>query len=122
MVVFYRELLTDIEKNKSMSKDITKVKPKGYSKIIEKLEGKNRDKKFHHNFTTISPRFHHSFTITQLSIIEEITNNRNITIKEIAEKIDVTERTIKYNIKKLKEAGVIKRVGSNIGGYWQVIE
>lgn len=55
------------------------------------------------------------------NIIKLIIKNKKITIREMAEKINVSDRTIKNNIKKLKNQGVLKRVGPDKGGYWKII-
>jgi len=48
--------------------------------------------------------------------------NSSITIPQLASIYHVNEKTIKRDIEKLKEKNKIKRVGSDKGGYWQVIE
>ncbi|MFQ5456022.1 MAG: winged helix-turn-helix transcriptional regulator [Nitrospirota bacterium] len=45
-----------------------------------------------------------------------------ITAKELSGIIGISDRKIKENIKKLKEIGLIKRVGSAKGGHWEVAE
>ena len=42
------------------------------------------------------------------------------TLDEIAEVIGVTRRTVEKQVKKLKEAGIVVRVGSNKSGVWKV--
>jgi ATP-dependent DNA helicase RecG len=49
-----------------------------------------------------------------------ITDNNTITIPKIAEIIKVTEKTIKRDIAKLKESGIIKRIGPDKGGHWEI--
>lgn len=39
----------------------------------------------------------------------------------MAEKLDVGKKTFKRDIKDLREAGVIKRVGGNFGGEWRIL-
>lgn len=58
---------------------------------------------------------------TALQIINEIRNNPNVTLSEIAEKIGVSRRWIATNMKHLQDTGVVKRVGPNKGGYWEII-
>ena len=58
---------------------------------------------------------------TALQIIKEIRNNPNITLSEIAERIGVSRRWIATNIKHLQDAGVVKRIGPNKGGHWEII-
>ena len=43
--------------------------------------------------------------------------------EEIAKKIkDITESGVKYNLKVLREKGLLKRIGPAKGGYWEVVE
>ena len=44
------------------------------------------------------------------------------TLDEIAKTIGITSRTVEKQVKMLKEAGIIVRVGSNKSGVWKVIE
>lgn len=58
----------------------------------------------------------------QKAIIEYINVHPNASRKEIAANIEnITEDGIKYHIKKLREKGIIKRVGADFGGYWEII-
>ncbi len=52
------------------------------------------------------------------TILEIIENNEDISLNEIAEKFDVTEKTVKRDMFELKEAGLVKHVGSKKGGRW----
>lgn len=54
----------------------------------------------------------------QKQIIIEIQKNKNITQKELSEIINITEKNIRNNIKKLKSKAIIERVGPDNGGYW----
>jgi ATP-dependent DNA helicase RecG len=54
-------------------------------------------------------------------IIELITQNPKITLSELANMLKMTRRGIDKNIKKLKEQGVIRRVGPDKGGHWEVV-
>jgi ATP-dependent DNA helicase RecG len=58
---------------------------------------------------------------TALQIINEIKNNPNTTLSEIAENIGVSRRWIATNIKHLQDKGIVKRVGPNKGGHWEII-
>ena len=54
-------------------------------------------------------------------IIARIKENRDITIDQLATECDVSAKTIKRDIAKLKEQGKIRRVGSLKSGHWEVI-
>lgn len=51
-----------------------------------------------------------------------MTENKFITIPELAEKIGLTTRAIEKQIKKLQNENKLKRIGSDKGGYWEVLE
>ena len=58
---------------------------------------------------------------TALQIINEIRNNPNVTLSEMAEIIGVSRRWIATNMKQLQDTGIVKRVGPNKGGHWEII-
>ena len=55
-------------------------------------------------------------------IIELIKDNPQITTQEMAEAIGIIRRTVAKHIKSLQEKGIIKRVGPDKGGHWEVVE
>ena len=54
------------------------------------------------------------------SILEVLRTNPNITLDEVAEKIKVSLRTVKDDVKSLKEQGKLERVGGKKNGSWKV--
>jgi len=59
---------------------------------------------------------------TSEKILHAIRENSHITIAELTEEVGVTSRSVERNIKKLQNDGVLRRVGSARGGYWEVID
>ena len=59
---------------------------------------------------------------TQEKIINLIKKNPSITQVEMAKALDLTRDGISYNIKVLKEKGVIERVGSTKNGIWKILK
>ena len=57
---------------------------------------------------------------TQEKVINLIEKNPAITQVEMAKTLDMTRDGISYNIKILKEKGIIKRVGSTKNGIWKI--
>ena len=55
-------------------------------------------------------------------IIEIIKQNPRKTIAEIAMQIDISSRWVEKQIRKLREAGIIRRNGGRFGGYWEIIQ
>ena len=58
---------------------------------------------------------------TSVQILELIKNNPRITLQEIAEKMNRSKRAIEMQVKKLRENGVLKRVGATKNGYWEIV-
>lgn len=58
---------------------------------------------------------------TSQKIIELIKEDSYISTTKMAEIIGVDRRNIARNIKKLQEQGVVRRVGPDKGGFWEVI-
>lgn len=54
------------------------------------------------------------------AIVSLMAQDSHITFEEIAEKLDTHERTIKRDIKALRENGVIERIGGDFGGEWKI--
>ena len=59
---------------------------------------------------------------TQKLILNLIKSNKYITQKEMANKINTTTRTIERNINTLQEKGIIRRVGADKNGFWEIIK
>jgi ATP-dependent DNA helicase RecG len=57
-------------------------------------------------------------TATQNQILKLLTSNPRMTAKVISAELGINERNVKKNIRVLKEAGYIERVGSDKSGHW----
>lgn len=55
-------------------------------------------------------------------ILKIIDDNPKISALEIAKLIGISSRSVEKNIKKLRENGIIRRVGPDHGGYWEIIK
>ena len=58
---------------------------------------------------------------TTEKILIAIQNNPHITNRELAELLGLTEDGIFWNMKKLKTRGILRRVGPDKGGHWEII-
>ncbi len=58
---------------------------------------------------------------TESSVLEIIKNNKEINRNQIAKMINKSEMTVQRAIKKLIDEKLIKRIGSNKTGYWEVV-
>jgi ATP-dependent DNA helicase RecG len=59
---------------------------------------------------------------TPQKIIELVRENPYISTSEMAEIIGIDRRNIARNIKKLQEQGIVRRVGPDKGGFWEIID
>jgi len=59
---------------------------------------------------------------TREKIIRLLKENSQITTAELATLTEITEKGIEYHIKKLKDDGILERVGPDKGGHWKIIE
>lgn len=61
-------------------------------------------------------------TVNQRKIIEAIKNNQFITQENLAKIVGITRKSVQENMKKLQENHLIKRIGSDKNGFWQVCD
>lgn len=73
------------------------------------------------NMSKIDDFSNNEITDRQKKIISLIEHNKNITQDEIANQIKVSRATIIREIKKLEDKSIIRRIGSNKNGNWEVI-
>jgi ATP-dependent DNA helicase RecG len=55
-------------------------------------------------------------------IVDLIKKNPYISKEEMIRKGKITKKTVEYNIEKLKKKNIVKRIGADKGGYWEVIK
>ncbi|HAS82135.1 MAG TPA: hypothetical protein DCS43_05530 [Verrucomicrobia bacterium] len=55
-------------------------------------------------------------------ILELLCKDKDMTIFQLADHVKITTRAIEKNIKKLQDAGKLRRVGPDKGGHWEVLE
>lgn len=59
----------------------------------------------------------------QQAILSFLKEHPEATRKEISEELlNITENGVKYNLSRLQELGLLRRVGGRKQGYWQIIE
>lgn len=102
-------------------KEITKEKNVGEEKRAEKklLEGLT-EKVGDRVGENIAERVRRKFGESSEKIIEIILINKNISAQEIAKQMNISSRAVEKQIAKLKKCGILKRVGADKGGYWEV--
>ncbi|MDR2145472.1 MAG: HTH domain-containing protein, partial [Tannerella sp.] len=61
------------------------------------------------------------FPVIGLEIMKLMEINPNITIMELSKQLNISDRAIKNNINKLRNVGIISRVGSDKTGHWKIL-
>ena len=60
-------------------------------------------------------------TANQKKILEAVKKNPHVTLDELSKKIGISRKSIAANVKKLQEAGMLKRNGADKNGYWEIV-
>lgn len=60
-------------------------------------------------------------TVNQKKILEAVKKNPHVTLDELSKKIGISHKSIAANVKKLQEAGMLKRNGADKNGYWEIV-
>ena len=61
-------------------------------------------------------------SLNQQKIIQEIRKNPHITQIALSEIVGISAKSIKENMKKLQENEIIRRVGADKNGYWEMVD
>lgn len=61
-------------------------------------------------------------TVNQKKIMQAIKKNPHITQEELSEKVGIAVKNIKENMKKMQEQNLIRRVGADKNGHWEVVK
>ncbi|MBU0462395.1 MAG: winged helix-turn-helix transcriptional regulator, partial [Proteobacteria bacterium] len=61
-----------------------------------------------------------NLTKNQILIIKGVLENKKITQQLLSEIVGISPKNIRKNMQKLKENGILKRIGPDKGGYWKV--
>lgn len=85
--------------------------------------GKNREKKTGVKVPEkVTVKVPEKVTVNQQKIIATASQNPRITISELSKIVGISDRKIKKNISKLKEKKMLRRIGPDKGGYWDVLK
>ena len=58
---------------------------------------------------------------TREKIVKAIGQNPSITTTDLSEILGITVKGVEWQLKQLKSQGIIRRVGADRGGYWEVV-
>ena len=124
---FFRNIL--LGENNELKNRYTHI---DYDEYIKKFgeNDKSSEKKQPINDTVkITQRSHKShskvtvnLTEVQQNIVNAIKQNQFVSQTEIAKELSLARETVNRNMKKMQEKGIIKRIGADKNGHWEVIE
>jgi ATP-dependent DNA helicase RecG len=68
----------------------------------------------------VGERVGEKLTGNQEKIIRLISEKREVSARELSAEVGISSRKVEENIFKLKKKGMLKRIGSARGGYWEI--
>jgi ATP-dependent DNA helicase RecG len=104
------------EKNGGIAITIFK---KEVGKTSENVQGKPEEVRS--KFGANSEQIRSKFGINVEETFNVIAENPGYSAEKIAEKLHISPRTVEKHQAKLKDAGIIERVGSTKSGYWKIL-
>jgi len=110
--IFFRPKKEDIfplQKNEKIEKEPEEIKETG-----ERSEDKLGEK------DTIKDTIN-LLSDNERTVFEEMQTRPKVTANELSEKLDINLRNTKKIIEKLKEKGLVERIGSRKAGHWEVV-
>ncbi len=74
------------------------------------------------NFTETLQKPYRNLTEIDKKIVELIVSNKFVTTTQMATQIGKSRQTVATRIKELQERGVVKRIGPDKGGFWEILQ
>ena len=71
---------------------------------------------------TILQKLYRNLTEIDRKIVELIVSNKFVTTTQMATQIGKSRQTVATRIKELQERGVVKRIGPDKGGFWEILQ
>ena len=93
----------------------------GISVTLFQKEFGTSSEQVRNKFGTNSEQIRNKFGVQVEETFKVIAENPEYSAKKIAQELNVSPRTVEKHQAKLKDAGVIERVGSTKAGYWKIL-
>ncbi len=87
-----------------------------YRKELDKLV-ENTEKNLN---TKVESKVESKLTNNQKKILALISESPNMILTKLSEKVGISVTSVSNNLKKLTEKGIIKRIGADKNGHWQI--
>ncbi len=126
-VRFIEKLGTGISRMKKEVLDAGLEEPEyeftGFFTIVFKRPNANKVKEINYKLgDKLGNRLGYKLGDTEKKILEQILADKNISISKLSEKVGISTTAIENNLTKLKEKGLLKRIGKPKTGYWEIIK
>jgi ATP-dependent DNA helicase RecG len=106
-----REKTREITRDKTRVKNDTRAHVKTREKIGKETKTKTREK------TREKPRGK-----TREKMINAVLENPNVTTQELSQILEISAKGVEWQIARLKQEGILKRIGPAKGGHWEIAE
>ena len=94
----------------------------GYDKILDNADTKNVTDGIAEQLSERQRNILVALGIGGTNVTNNVTNNVTKTTDDIAALLGVSKRTILRDLEKMKELGIIVRVGTSKSGYWEIVK
>ncbi len=120
-VPFYKDVTDSVTDNVTEGNtDSQKHVEKDRKHVVKDIEHVEKDEKHVESIGTKT--LQKTLQKTPQKIMDLIMKNPDITTQEMATLIGIDRSNIARAIKKLQERGLVRRVGPDKGGHWEIIE
>ena len=117
---FFRNLI--LGENNELKNRYTHIDYDEYIKKFGENEKSSEKNQSINDTAKITQKITVKITVNQQKIIDVIKENPFATQEELSSIVGIARLNINKNMKKLQEKGIIKRIGADKNGHWEVIE
>lgn len=117
---FFRNLI--LGENNELKNRYTHIDYDEYIKKFGENEKSSEKNQSINDTAKITQKITVKITVNQQKIIDAIKENPFATQEELSNIVGIARLNINKNMKKLQEQGIIKRIGADKNGHWEVIE
>ena len=119
MPLFYHYKNLSSEKNGGLNGTVGEISEKTSQTTTQKTVGETVG----NTTQSTAQRTTQTLTDKQVEILNYLKLNSKASRKEIAQNIaGITADGVKYNLKRLQDTGLLKRIGPDFGGHWEIVK
>jgi biotin operon repressor len=88
---------------------------------LKEGKGKGVREKFGEGAEELEEKLGEKLAENERHILQLIHSNRRISINDMAKEVGISTTAVHKNLTKLKQRGILRRVGPDKGGHWEVV-